>query len=308
MIGQRRPSAGSAAGRRSRHFRSDSNAISEHSSAATQTHAVWPMISSSGPGAPRPSTKPAGGRPSANCCRPPSTSTAPRSRHSIRSARLRGMRRAYLGKLDGANLIKLHRQSGKVSYLVYPDFETDPHPALLRSVKLSLRTREIDCFDYTASSKPAGPASQGDVSDGRSSAARQVRPVDPARGKARLAGRHGDDRDEGRLAGTAQFQGIRAAGHRLVRRTSTNVPKSRQKTGEINRRKLGMARKRKLGSHQAGELIHRFVFNEQRFGGQWSLVRADVRRATQSVMIAKNSPAAAVGREIPSHLGILSQR
>ena len=61
---------------------------------------------------------------------------------------------AYLGMLDGANLIKLHRQSGKVSYLVYPDFETDPHPALLRSVKLSLRTREIDCFDYIVSPNP----------------------------------------------------------------------------------------------------------------------------------------------------------
>jgi DNA phosphorothioation-associated putative methyltransferase len=65
-----------------------------------------------------------------------------------------GCARAYLGTLDGANLIKLHRHSGKVSYLVYPDFETDPHPALLRSVKLSLRTREIDCFDYAASANP----------------------------------------------------------------------------------------------------------------------------------------------------------
>jgi len=25
----------------------------------------------------------------------------------------------------------------------YPEFETDPHPALLRSIKLSLRTREL---------------------------------------------------------------------------------------------------------------------------------------------------------------------
>jgi hypothetical protein len=51
-------------------------------------------------------------------------------------------------------LIKLHRHSGKVSYLVYPDFETDPHPALLRSIKLSLRTRELDCFDYATSTNP----------------------------------------------------------------------------------------------------------------------------------------------------------
>ncbi len=56
--------------------------------------------------------------------------------------------------VEGANLIKLHRHSGKVSYLVYPDFETDPHPALRRSIKLSLRTRELDCFDYAKSTNP----------------------------------------------------------------------------------------------------------------------------------------------------------
>jgi len=65
-----------------------------------------------------------------------------------------GCARAYLGEIDGANLIKLHRLSGKVSYLVYPDFEMDPHPALLRSVKLSLRTRQIDCLEYAASANP----------------------------------------------------------------------------------------------------------------------------------------------------------
>jgi DNA phosphorothioation-associated putative methyltransferase len=65
-----------------------------------------------------------------------------------------GCARTYLGEIEGANLIKLHRQSGKVSYLVYPDFETDPHPSLLRSVKLSLRTRGIDCFEYGASPNP----------------------------------------------------------------------------------------------------------------------------------------------------------
>lgn len=65
-----------------------------------------------------------------------------------------GCARTYLGEIEGANLIKLHRQSGKVSYLVYPEFESDPHPALLRSVKLSLRSREIDCLEYGASANP----------------------------------------------------------------------------------------------------------------------------------------------------------
>jgi hypothetical protein len=53
-----------------------------------------------------------------------------------------------------ANLIKLLRHSGKVSYLAYHDFETNPHPALLRSVKLSLRTREVDCLEYQAIANP----------------------------------------------------------------------------------------------------------------------------------------------------------
>ena len=65
-----------------------------------------------------------------------------------------GCARAYLGEIEGADLIKLHRHSGKVSYLVYPDFDADPHPALLRSIMLSLRTREIDSTDYAASANP----------------------------------------------------------------------------------------------------------------------------------------------------------
>lgn len=65
-----------------------------------------------------------------------------------------GCARTYLGDIEGANIIKLHRFSGKVSYLVYPSFETDPHPALTRSVKLSLRTRELVCLDYADSENP----------------------------------------------------------------------------------------------------------------------------------------------------------
>ena len=65
-----------------------------------------------------------------------------------------GCARAYLGEIEGADLIKLHRQSGQVSYLVYPDFDADPHPALLRSIQLNLRTREIESSDYAASANP----------------------------------------------------------------------------------------------------------------------------------------------------------
>jgi len=34
------------------------------------------------------------------------------------------------------------------------EFEADPHPALVRSVKLSLRTRESECFDYAGAANP----------------------------------------------------------------------------------------------------------------------------------------------------------
>jgi hypothetical protein len=38
--------------------------------------------------------------------------------------------------------------------LSYPDFDRDPHPALLRSVKLSLQTLVLDCWDYAGSQNP----------------------------------------------------------------------------------------------------------------------------------------------------------
>jgi|SRR5579863_2633026 len=56
---------------------------------------------------------------------------------------------------DGtANIIKLHRFSGKVSYPAYPDFETDPHPALASGIKLDMRSRQIDFYDYRQSANP----------------------------------------------------------------------------------------------------------------------------------------------------------
>jgi DNA phosphorothioation-associated putative methyltransferase len=65
-----------------------------------------------------------------------------------------GCGRAYLGEVEGANIIKIHRRSGKLSYLSYPEFEKDPHPALSRCVRLSLRTRQLDCTDYSNSANP----------------------------------------------------------------------------------------------------------------------------------------------------------
>jgi DNA phosphorothioation-associated putative methyltransferase len=65
-----------------------------------------------------------------------------------------GCARAYLGEIEEANVIKVHRFSGKISYLSYPDFDTDPHPALIRSVKLCMRSRQLDCHVFGHGGNP----------------------------------------------------------------------------------------------------------------------------------------------------------
>lgn len=54
--------------------------------------------------------------------------------------------RRLVGEVPGANLLKLHRDAKKISYLSYPDFDSDPHPSLHRSdivdlVGQTLKTR-----------------------------------------------------------------------------------------------------------------------------------------------------------------------
>ena len=65
-----------------------------------------------------------------------------------------GCARNYIGDVEDANIVKIHRHSGKVSYLCYPDFNKDPHPALVRSFKVNLRSLDIHCYDYSASANP----------------------------------------------------------------------------------------------------------------------------------------------------------
>ena len=122
-----------------------------------------------------------------------------------------GCARAYLGEIEGANLIKLHRQSGKLSYLVYPDFETDPHPALLRSVKLSLRTREIDCLEYGSSPNPPILHRKEAFLLARPPPIRQICPAQRAGREAWPPVRHGDDRHPRRVERAAERCWVRCA-------------------------------------------------------------------------------------------------
>lgn len=65
-----------------------------------------------------------------------------------------GCARAYIGRVDGANVIKLSRSEFRVSYLSYPDFETDPHPALTASVRVDLQTFRVKFRDFSTYVNP----------------------------------------------------------------------------------------------------------------------------------------------------------
>ena len=65
-----------------------------------------------------------------------------------------GCARAYIGSVEGANVVKLHQGKPQVSYLYYPDFEKDPHPALAASLLVPLNTFHIQYREYTDSKNP----------------------------------------------------------------------------------------------------------------------------------------------------------
>jgi DNA phosphorothioation-associated putative methyltransferase len=65
-----------------------------------------------------------------------------------------GCARSYVGTVDGVNVIKLHRLKPQVSYLGYPAFERDPHPALSAALIVPLNTLRVAYRDYTTSSNP----------------------------------------------------------------------------------------------------------------------------------------------------------
>jgi DNA phosphorothioation-associated putative methyltransferase len=60
----------------------------------------------------------------------------------------------YIGNVEGANIIKLNRIKPKVSYLSYPDFEKDPHPALFGSLTVSLGTLKVRYWNHSDSDNP----------------------------------------------------------------------------------------------------------------------------------------------------------
>lgn len=65
-----------------------------------------------------------------------------------------GCARGYIGEVEGANVMKLNRREPKISYLSYPEFERDPHPALTGALVVQLQTFQVHYFDYSAAESP----------------------------------------------------------------------------------------------------------------------------------------------------------
>jgi len=61
-----------------------------------------------------------------------------------------GCATALFGDVSQTDIIKLHKASGKVTFLGYDDFEGKPLPELRNRIKVNLRTRWVQVFDHSA--------------------------------------------------------------------------------------------------------------------------------------------------------------
>lgn len=61
-----------------------------------------------------------------------------------------GCATALIGDVSQTDVIKLHKASGKVTFLAYDDFEGKTLPSLRARIKVDLRTRWVQVFDHSA--------------------------------------------------------------------------------------------------------------------------------------------------------------
>lgn len=59
-----------------------------------------------------------------------------------------------IGRPEEANVIKFHYRKPKITYLIYPDFDIDPHPALRTSMQIDLKDLHVHYRDYDPNDNP----------------------------------------------------------------------------------------------------------------------------------------------------------
>ena len=60
-----------------------------------------------------------------------------------------GCATALFGDVSQADVVKLHKATGKATFLVYDDFDGNPLPVLRQRIKVNLRTRWVEVFDHS---------------------------------------------------------------------------------------------------------------------------------------------------------------
>ena len=65
-----------------------------------------------------------------------------------------GCARSLSGRVNNATIIKMHRLKPQVSYLIYPKFDRDPHPALQASVIVRLGRLDVNYRSFIDSDNP----------------------------------------------------------------------------------------------------------------------------------------------------------
>jgi len=59
-----------------------------------------------------------------------------------------GIGRLFYGELDAVDIFKIHKESGKLTLLIYDDFDNEDIPILHTRIKISFRERRIWYFDH----------------------------------------------------------------------------------------------------------------------------------------------------------------
>lgn len=68
--------------------------------------------------------------------------------------RYESLARLAVPQLEEPTLVKFSIDKPKISYLFYPDFDTDPHPALQASIQVDLQSQQVSYRDYSTSDNP----------------------------------------------------------------------------------------------------------------------------------------------------------
>jgi len=63
--------------------------------------------------------------------------------------------RILSGRVEGATVIKFSRREPKITYLLYPNFDTDPHPALSASLRVHLQELKLRYREFRSEDNPA---------------------------------------------------------------------------------------------------------------------------------------------------------